>query len=278
MRKMARMAMVASARENQERLHHDPQPDPIHNVPHNPYADEGREMRYGRAPMNTYNNSPTSRRYENGRYAPRNAYDRQESYSRQNRMEDRQDSRMGGEGYVVWDNAYSRMEDDDQRMDDDREGRVESRMAYDDGPSNVTDMRTYSHMNHGAKEPDQMHHRQMSQQRQIGFQHQGRSLSREDAEEWVQSMRAADGSRGGRWKTMNDVKQLAERMGITGEKQLTEFYAIINAMYSDYCKVAKKHGVDRPEFYADLAKAWIHDEDAEDNKAMLYYECIVRKE
>lgn len=196
---------------------------------------------------------------------------------RERRRSDMHDEpEMRGEGHFIWDNAEG-MDDRRNGAQDAREGANEMRMSYDKGPSNVTDMRTYSHINHASPESDPMHHRHMTQNR-IGFQHHGKSLTREDAQEWVHSMRAADGSRGGRWKNMADVKQLAERMGITGEKEMVEFFAIINAMYSDYCKVAKKHGVDKPEFYADLAKAWIHDEDAEDNKAMLYYECIVKKD
>lgn len=135
---------------------------------------------------------------------------------------------------------------------------------------------TASHTTTVAAVPQ--HHRQMTQHRLNSAQHHADFLTLEDAQEWVRSMRAADGSRGGRWKSMADVKPLAERMGITGEKEMVEFFAVINAMYSDYCKVAKKHGVDKPEFYADLAKAWIHDEDAEENKAMLYYDCIVKKD
>lgn len=114
-------------------------------------------------------------------------------------------------------------------------------------------------------------HRHITQNRSSG------KLTMQDADTWVRSMRAADGTVGGRWKNICDVKPLADRMGLPSE-EMVEFFAIINAMYSDYCKVAKKHGVDKPEFYADLAKAWIHDEDAEENKAMLYYDCIVKKQ
>ena len=50
----------------------------------------------------------------------------------------------------------------------------------------------------------------------------------------------------------------------------------MNAMYSDYCKVAKRYGVDRPEFFAEMAKAWLEDKDAVPNKAAMYYDCIVK--
>jgi hypothetical protein len=51
--------------------------------------------------------------------------------------------------------------------------------------------------------------------------------------------------------------------------------------YSDYCKVAQKYGVDRPEFYADMAKAFLKDKDFHgepEEKLYLYYKCIVEKE
>ena len=43
----------------------------------------------------------------------------------------------------------------------------------------------------------------------------------------------------------------------------------------DYCKIAKKYGVDRPEYYAELTKAWLEDKDAVPEKAGLYYKYIV---
>ena len=53
-----------------------------------------------------------------------------------------------------------------------------------------------------------------------------------------------------------------------------EFFAVMNALYSDYCKVAKKYGVDKTDFWADLAKAFINDKDAKSGKVKMYYECI----
>lgn len=40
------------------------------------------------------------------------------------------------------------------------------------------------------------------------------------------------------------------------------FFAAMNMMYSDYCAVARMFGVDRPDFYAQLAKAFLMDKDA----------------
>lgn len=53
-------------------------------------------------------------------------------------------------------------------------------------------------------------------------------------------------------------------------------YAVMNAMYSDYYEVAKKYNVATPEFFADMARAFIDDKDAAPGKAERYYEYIVK--
>lgn len=52
------------------------------------------------------------------------------------------------------------------------------------------------------------------------------------------------------------------------------FWCVMCMMYSDYYKVARAHGVDTPEFYADMAAAFLNDEDAAPNKAGRYYHCV----
>ena len=54
----------------------------------------------------------------------------------------------------------------------------------------------------------------------------------------------------------------------------------MNVMYSDYYGVAAKYGLDRPEFYADLAKAFLMDKDAggpEEKMAGYYHGVVARK-
>ena len=53
-----------------------------------------------------------------------------------------------------------------------------------------------------------------------------------------------------------------------------EYYTAINAMYSDYCETAKKMGMDKPEFYANLAKDFLNDKDAGPHKLRKYMETI----
>lgn len=100
----------------------------------------------------------------------------------------------------------------------------------------------------------------------------GMPMSKEMAEEWARSMKNEDGTKGPHW-TMDQVKQVMAQKGI--KYDLAEFYAIMNAMYSDYCAVFKKHGCNNIDLYIDLTAAWLNDQDAVPNKASMYYECIV---
>lgn len=107
----------------------------------------------------------------------------------------------------------------------------------------------------------------------------GQPLTREKAEMWVQSMMNEDPEReeGECW-TLEEAKDIAKKMGMPTEgKKLIEFYAAINAMYSDYYKVAEKFGLVEDDFFAELAKAFIEDKDAVKDKVAVYYDCIVKK-
>lgn len=106
-------------------------------------------------------------------------------------------------------------------------------------------------------------------------EHQHRKLDEQTAMEWVRGMKNEDGSQSPHW-TMEQVKQVTKQKGLDKEIEPVEMFAILNALYSDYDPIFKKHGVSNMEFYADMAKAWIKDKDAVPNKAMAYYECIVK--
>lgn len=114
-----------------------------------------------------------------------------------------------------------------------------------------------------------------------GGGHRGshQKMTREMAEDWVNSMEGSDPAKqhGGKW-TMEQIKPIAQKYGIPTEgERFWEFFAVMNAMYSDYYPVAKKYNVLTPDFFADLAMAFISDKDAVENKAAMYYECIVEK-
>ena len=102
-------------------------------------------------------------------------------------------------------------------------------------------------------------------------------LSRREIKKWEKELEGADGSKGAKWQ-VDQVKQVAQQHGIKFDEYSPELFAVImNALYADYCKVL---GAD-PGMYAKLAKAWLEDDDFEgepEEKAMLYYKCIVSKD
>lgn len=106
-------------------------------------------------------------------------------------------------------------------------------------------------------------------------------LSKKDIKEWERDLENEDGTRGAHWDKQQ-IEEVAKRMGINSEEFGENILWIVtNAMYSDYCGVAKKFGIDRPEYYVELAKAFLKDKDFDgdpEEKAMLYYKCIVDKE
>ena len=113
-------------------------------------------------------------------------------------------------------------------------------------------------------------HEQMQMGRSEG---ERMDLDQMSAEQWMRNMEKEDGSKGPKW-TKEQVKPYMAQVGYHGPEY--KFWAIMNALYSDYCKVAKKYGVDRPEYYAELTKAWLEDKDANPEKAGLYYKYIVK--
>lgn len=230
---------------------------------------------------NSQNNSPQN----NGAYNAQNndsygaqgngAYNAYNERRGGNRME------MGNASYNGYDMAENRFRDRTGREHYDNGRFAPSRNAYDgnqgeyDGP-----MDTYGEGARNEMRPYLLPRRQMSQ---IGFdsreggEHQrghsesmSQKLGKDTAMEWARQMENEDGSNGPHW-TMEQTRQLAGN-GVDP----VEFFAVMNAMYSDYCKVLKKFGIDRPEVYAELAKAWIDDKDAVPNKAAAYYEYIVK--
>lgn len=191
-----------------------------------------------------------------------------------NRPESRDDRRMNDRPYEMRDRNIVNIRDyQDRRNIGFRQNRME-----DDEDEEELEMRQYGR----RYEPDRpkMHHgSERRQEHTMGHSEGhggGEHLTREEAEEWVDGMHGADGSKGGRWK-LPEIKQYAGNFGIQGEEKIIEFFAVMNAMYTDYCKVAKKFGVDKVEFYADLAKAFMDDKDAMPGKVKTYFECIAMK-
>lgn len=150
-----------------------------------------------------------------------------------------------------------------------RDSRGRYAMAYDDERMEQDNGR--SRMNAGGS--------------RAGEQRMGKSERYEDDEDddmefdeytankWTKALENEDGSKGPHW-SKEQTKLFMTQAGAQAEP--VEFFAVMNAMYSDYCKVAKKYGVDKPDFYAELAKAWLDDKDAVDDKAAAYYRYVVK--
>lgn len=125
-------------------------------------------------------------------------------------------------------------------------------------------MRNEMEYNHGSR---------MAGGHASGMEHQLEPLSREKAEQWVRSMKGAAGGPGQHWN-MEQAKQIMTRHGYQDDP--VEFYVVLNMMKSDYTKAAQKMGVDKEEFYACMADAFLNDEDAQPNKLARYYEYIAK--
>jgi len=100
----------------------------------------------------------------------------------------------------------------------------------------------------------------------------GKPFDKETAKEWVQAIKKSMGQDWTIW-TPEETKKFMDQA--RAECDPHEFWAVMNALHSDYFETAKKYGVERPDFFADLAKAWLEDKDAVKDKAAAYYEYVV---
>lgn len=111
--------------------------------------------------------------------------------------------------------------------------------------------------------------------REIDGHGTSKEFSATDAKCWTAKMENEDGTTGAHW-TMEQTGQVASIAGAHYEPWI--WYAALNMMYSDYYAVAAKYGLDRPEFYADLAMAFLDDKDAggPERKIAAYYHGIAK--
>lgn len=98
-------------------------------------------------------------------------------------------------------------------------------------------------------------------------------FNRQMAEEWAAGMENDDGTKGPHW-TLEQAKQVMAQKEIGGSP--IAFWLALSMMYSDYCKVAKKLGVNTVDFYASMAEAFLNDKDAQPDKLARYYEYVVK--
>ena len=179
--------------------------------------------------------------YDNGRYAPMRSY--YESYDRRN----------------AW------------------EPREETPEYYPEGAPHSDGMRRiigFGGANVEYGDHDEM--RRRPGERSAGYASSTATpkLTRATADEWMRSLKNADGSRGAHW-TFDEVKNLMAARSIKGDP-LT-IWVGMNAEYSDGVLLNRKYGVDKPEYYLDAAIAkWQNDSDAVEDKAAAYYEYVVK--
>ena len=102
----------------------------------------------------------------------------------------------------------------------------------------------------------------------------------DDACAWAKWMKNDDGTYGAHW-TIDQTSAVAESVNVAFDHIYAfDWWITMNMMYSDYAEVAKKFGVGTPEFFADMAKAFLFDPDgpAPKEKLSAYYHGVVCRE
>lgn len=115
---------------------------------------------------------------------------------------------------------------------------------------------------------------------QAGAYHHGcDGISPDEGKRWADQMQNADGSVGAHW-TMEQTDAVVEERGVSLVDVLRWAWGVtMNMMHSDDYAVAAEFGVDRPEFYAALAQAFLMDKDAPapEEKLCAYYKSIASR-
>ena len=262
------------------------------------------EMNYGRGEEMGYGGMEDE--MESRRRYRRDSRGRFRSEMEMGGMEDEAEMRRGGGrggsgGRNEMEDRYGRSEMESRRgygrneMESRRGGYGESEMrsemrgypnrpfpVYEGGGSNMNligfdpyrEVETNYRMNATHDTGNEMEYKSASKTGGSSSSNMVAPMNKETAEEWTQNMKNEDGTKGPHWK-MEQVKQLMAQKGI--QYNPWEFFAILNALYSDYCAVLKKHGMNNIDVYVDLASAWLNDSDAMPEKAARYYEYIVKK-
>lgn len=105
-------------------------------------------------------------------------------------------------------------------------------------------------------------------------------LTESDMEKWKRDLVNDDGTRGPHY-TKEQAERIARLVGVSPDEfGKGVFEMALDKAYSDGCKVARKYNVDRPEYYGDLALAFLKDKDYDGTpaeKLYTYYKCIAEK-
>ena len=108
----------------------------------------------------------------------------------------------------------------------------------------------------------------------VKMESEASTFTEDDARRWTEHMENSDGSKGPHW-TLEQTTAVANSIGVHVDPWI--WFAALNMEYSDNFEVAQKYGLDRPEYYADLAKAFLFDKDGGGPEAKIagYYHGIV---
>lgn len=104
----------------------------------------------------------------------------------------------------------------------------------------------------------------------------GNHLSKETADSWVRSIAVTDGSNrttGEKW-SIEQTTEVGNKVGVNFNTiNRNEWYAVMNAWYSDFYRTAKKYELENdPEFYADLVIDYFcYDTDGKNKSVFCYY-------
>ena len=105
-----------------------------------------------------------------------------------------------------------------------------------------------------------------------GYAHSYEPVDEPTAMRWVHGMEQPEGGRP--MPAYKPEEAEALRKAHCPDCEKWEFFTAINMMYSDMFDVAKKFNVDKPEYYACMAKAFLMDKDAGQHKLRKYMEMI----
>lgn len=108
----------------------------------------------------------------------------------------------------------------------------------------------------------------------ITMEPEASTFTEDDARRWTEHMENDDGSMGAHW-TLEQTTAVANSIGVHVDPWI--WFAALNMEYSDNFGVAQKYGLDRPEYYADLARVFLFDKDGGGPEAKIagYYHGIV---
>lgn len=107
-----------------------------------------------------------------------------------------------------------------------------------------------------------------------GTKHTKPRLDRQTAEQWMSHMLNADETSGPHW-TMEKAEEVQKKFGLDYDP--TEFWAALNASYSDLSVFFQKHNINTLDAYVDYTVTfWFKDKDAVADKLEMYYKYVVR--